>query len=205
MTVGMPRLSPFQSNGPTATSPMPTFGMWIWIPLRARIIPLTASMRTLIAPLTIPVIPSHTTLIPRWSPANASPMPLVTAVATSQAVCQTTPIASNTVDITVSSTVAAAPTSGNATSATFVITGMTALNTAATASIALFTKPATWPTTLLMSGQLSAIQPWTNAKARWSAGSTFSAHVWKMLWRGGRMLAIEPVDHLAERRERRRS
>ena len=55
------------------------------------------------------------------------------------------PIASNTVDITVSSTDAAAPTSGNATSATFVITGMTALNTAATASIALFTKPATWP------------------------------------------------------------
>ena len=69
------------------------------------------------------------------------------------------------------------------------MTGMTALNTAATASIALFTKPATWPMTLEMSGQLSEIQPWTKAKARCSAGRTFSAQVWKMLWRGGRMLA----------------
>ena len=36
---------------------------------------------------------------------------VVTAVAASQAVCQTTPIASNTLDITVSRTLAAAPTS----------------------------------------------------------------------------------------------
>ena len=197
----MPRLSPFQSNGPTATSPTPILGMWIWMPLSARIIPLTASMTVLIAPLMIPVIPSQTSLIPRWSPENASPMPFVTEVATSQAVCQTTPIASKAVDITVSSTDAAAPTRGNATSATFVITGMTALNTAATASIALFTKPATWPMTLEMSGQLSEIQPWTNAKARWSAGSTFSAHVSKMLWRGGRMLAVSQSITLPEGRD----
>src|SRR5699024_12276202 len=70
----------------------------------------SSDLTVLIAPLTMPPIPSQTTLIPRLRPSNASPMPLVTAVAASQAVCQTTPIASNTVDITVSRTLAAAPT-----------------------------------------------------------------------------------------------